>query len=448
MYKIFINFFDGSAIRVKDGIIDKIGEETSSFIHSADEIIDCGGNFVYPAFSDKHAHLSILAIESLGLNLSDVRSLEDLAKKIKECREDIIVGRGWDESLWNGEMPNREFLDSIDPYRPIFLVRIDGHMAVLNTKAWHIFDPLGDFRNGFIYEKEVEKVLSRIQLDERRGLKNAIEQCVKEGVTEIFEMCGTPSWYEKIIESNPPIDVRVFIHEGFECIETLKRSHGNVKLDGIKIFADGSIGAKTAAVSTGYTDGRYIRPFLERNQIRAMARFAESLNLKLAVHAIGDLAIVEAVEALRDSRETHRIEHFELVPDEYLENLEKLGNIHVCMQPNFLRWASPGSLYEKNLGKEWCKRCNPFAVLEKYSNLSLGSDSMPLSPRYGLKLLQNPPYPIQKMKIERAIELYSKSKIKVGEFADFIVTDGKLPDCEILMTVSRGEVLFSADHKS
>ncbi len=441
MRKIFVNIADGTAVKVEDGIIKKIGEETSSFL-KGDEIVDCGGNYLYEAFADRHAHLSILALEFSTLNLSMADSIEKLADMIKNFDGNVVVGRGWDESLWHGEMPDRKFLDSIEPNRPVFLIRVDGHMAVLNTKAWEIYRADGDSSKGYVYEEEVGRILSKISVDRKNGLRKALEFAVKEGIVEIHEMGGGVDWFWEIAQQKPKIDIRYYMHREWDRMDEIPRKVGNIKLEGIKAFADGSIGAKTAAVSTGYTDGKMVEVFMKREKIRTLGKFAEDKGLKLAVHAIGDLAIKEAVEGLKDLNGNHRIEHFELVPQEYLENPEILQKITVCMQPNFLRWAFPGGLYEKNIGKFWAERCNPFALLEGKINLIFGSDSMPLSPRFGLKMLLNPPSNVQKLDINTAMKHYRRCKIAEGNEASFILVDKPLPEGNIMMTVFKGNIVF------
>ncbi len=255
-------------------------------------------------------------------------------------------------------------------------------------------------------------------------------------------MGGGVDWFMEIAQQKPKIDIRYYMHREWDRMDEIPRKVGNIKLEGIKAFADGSIGAKTAAVSTGYTDGKMVEVFMKREKIRTLGKFAEDKGLKLAVHAIGDLAIKEAVEGLKDLNGGHRIEHFELVPQEYLENPEILQNITVCMQPNFLRWAFPGGLYERNIGKFWAEKCNPFALLEGKINLIFGSDSMPLSPRFGLKMLLNPPSNVQKLDINTAMKHYRRCKLAEGNEASFILIDKPLPEGNVVMTVFRGDIVF------
>ena len=134
---------------------------------------------------------------------------------------------------------------------------------------------------------------------------------------------------------------------------------GFLEVGGVKTYTDGSLGAGTAKLTESYADregtGEWVVPPAELADI---AERVEDLGMQLAVHAIGDEAVATALEALPDdSSMRHRIEHAELLPGEPSE----LDGVVASMQPNFLRWAREGGLYEDRLGTERTAASNRFA---------------------------------------------------------------------------------------
>ena len=319
-------------------------------------------------------------------------------------------------------------------------MREDGHMAVLNTRALETYRPRGDVdaARGLVYESAVGHVVRQIPMDRERGIREAIQRVVMEGIVEIHDMGMSMLWWKHLIRAEPPIEVHAYFHTGWDA---LPRDSGNVRVAGLKAFADGSVGAGNAAFSTPYTDGRTARPFLTHGQVYEMARRAEGLGLRLAVHAIGDEAIRVAVEGLRGTT-GHRIEHFEFVPSEYTDDPSLLKHVEICMQPNFLKWAGPRGLYETRVGKEWAERCNPLAVLHGRARLTFGSDCMPLSPRYGIRMAMTAAGPHRRMTLEEALHHYARTPLREGGEASFLVTDGPLPECDIIATFFRGRAIW------
>lgn len=435
-----VNAENVEALLVDGERVVALGSEKRVLARKPRRVIDLNGAHIYPAFADRHAHLSILAVQATTLDLTRVGSLDDLAEAIRGFDGPVVLGRGWDESRWGGEVPDRTYLDSVERRRPVVLVREDGHVAVLNTKALDIYRPKGDVdrQRGLVYEEAVSSVMKQIPMDRERGVREALTAVVREGIVELHDMGMSVSWWKPLMDAEPCIEIRAYFHTDWDA---LPEGHGNLRVAGLKVFADGSVGAGNAAFSTPYADGRTVKPFLTRARVYELARKAESMGLQLAVHAIGDEAVRTAVEGLRGTP-GHRVEHFEFVPDRYLEDTSLLEHVEICMQPNFLKWASPGGLYETRVGSEWAGKCNPIGALHGRVQLTFGSDCMPLSPRYGIRTVVNASCPHQRLCMEDALSHYIRAPLVEGGEASFIVTDGTLPDCEILTTIFRGRAVY------
>src|SRR5438445_339601 len=191
----------------------------------------------------------------------------------------------------------------------------------------------------------------------------------------------------------------------------LSRGFGDewLRLGAIKVFSDGSLGARTAALFEPYRDdptegGMLIHP---PRELRDLLAGIHGAGFQIAVHAIGDRAIelvIETLEAVApDPGPRHRIEHAELLHPEQIERMARHGIVASC-QPNFIgRWSLPGGLYEKRLGFERNARNNPYReILEKGAALAFGSDGMPYGPLQGIHWAVNAPFGPQRMTVEQA----------------------------------------------
>ena len=219
-----------------------------------------------------------------------------------------------------------------------------------------------------------------------------------------------------------------------------------LRLGAVKVFADGSLGARTAALFDPYDDEPRAAGGLVRSpkDLTALLARAHAAGFQAAVHAIGDRAIDVVVEAYarvldreprRDHR--HRIEHLELPSEEVLDRMRDLGLV-ASMQPNFVaRWSGPGGLYERRLGRARLERNNPFReIVRRRIPLAFGSDGMPYGPLAGLAGAVDAPFPAQRIPATAALRAYTAGgafagfaesdvgTLAVGKFADFVILTG------------------------
>jgi predicted amidohydrolase YtcJ len=278
------------------------------------------------------------------------------------------------------------------------------------------------------------------------ALDAAASLCHSLGVTSVHTMSLLRD-LRALLEQRAKRRLRVTICPEGDALDRLKAvglesGFGDawVRFGGIKLFADGSIGARNAAVSTPFRGGGLGELTFNDAELRARIRDASSAGWQTVIHAIGDRAIrqvLDAHEALgSDPSLRHRIEHFELPKEEDLERVARLG-LCISMQPNFIgNWSGEGGLYVDRLGPERDRASNPLRrIVERGIPLAFGSDGMPISPLYGLHWAVNGPYVDQRLTAQEAIERYTaagswfafeeelKGRIEPEMLADLVVLD-------------------------
>ena len=359
------------------------------------QVIDLGGHFLMPGFNDAHLHLDDAGMTKLSVDLTGVKSLDDLRalvqKKVDASKAgDWILGSGWDESLWPVKVtPTRWDLDEVSAGHPVFLVRIDGHIAVANTRAMQLGsvtlasrDPQGGHidRNdngeptGILRETAQAAVLGVVpkpthQL-RRESLELALADLAEHGVTSAQDY--SPNWenfqiYEEL-EKEGKLTARISewlpFDDTLEELDRKRESHPQSDLmlhtGMLKGFMDGSLGSHTAAMLEPYADdpkntglSRYDPATLnEMTKERVLAGY------QIGFHAIGDKGVQMALDAFAEAekaaREAHvrapdgsdqfrlRIEHAQVTTPAEIARFKELKVI-ASMQPSHLlsdiRWA-------------------------------------------------------------------------------------------------------------
>ena len=244
-----------------------------------------------------------------------------------------------------------------------------------------------------------------------------------------------------------------------------------LKLAGIKVFCDGSVGAKTAAMKKPYkglrTRGKIL---VSKQKLNSIIKEAEKNGLQLMVHSIGDRTTAEILKVFEKNIKPlssgvknplrHRLEHIEILDDASIKKMARM-NLIASMQPNFARrWQHPGGLYECYLSKRY-KEMNCFRKLyDAGVKVIFGSDCMPLGPLYGIKGAHQHPFSCGRLSRKEAFKMYTKAgayatfeegkkgTVEKGKFADLVVLDKNplkeknLDDIKILMTIVNGKVMY------
>ncbi|MGQ0536167.1 MAG: amidohydrolase [Methanobacteriota archaeon] len=455
------------AVLFSAGRVAAVGSERTLLSRKDAEtrVVDLSGRCLVPGFVDAHTHLSRFGAQRarLGLGKQEAGSREQaLAAVERRVRATPagkwVVGHSWDESGWSDRRYlTRAELDRIAPDRPVLLLRVCTHMAVANAAALERLDLAPDHvdaATGLLREAAVVEAVNQLEppLAERRTLhRGACEDVFAAGITSVHDICDADD--VRLWQAGPDLGPQpratlnlrepLFPHaEGLGLSTSFGNPH--VRLGGIKLFLDGSLGARTAAVSSGYAGHPSERGELlySRDDLLALARKVHRAGLQLVMHAIGDAAIdvaLGAVEAAQrehpraDAR--HRIEHCELASDEAIARMGDLGVV-ASMQPNFVgNWSGPGALYEQRLGREWHGRDNRMRrMLDHGVALAFGSDGMPYGPLYGVASAVAAPGKEQRISVEEALAAYTRGGAYAG-FAEREVgmfREGMLADAVVL----------------
>lgn len=422
----------------------------------AERTIDLDGSIVVPGFIDSHAHLTnseVVAAIPIS-NLSREETIATIVKGSPNYGQWLVV-RGWDESTWT----DKSFIlpSELDTDFPVLAIRVDGHMAVLNSRGAKIAREIGFHvdEDNIIKEDDELKLRDKILRENRsaRNFRTIEDFCFSKGVTSISDI----DFLHKL-DFYKQIDLRLRVV--FSILENSEVAYKtgdpikeNLFMGFTKLFADGSIGARTAVTSLPYIDSD-AKPELIYTDEQLLGAFRTSLDSgrKPMVHAIGDEAVRQVLRVGRSfPAGSFRIEHNEITIPEEIE--EEESGVTVSMQPNFLRWAKPGGLYETRLGSEVLEHNNNYAaLLKKGVKLSFSSDSMPLDPLYGIKLAIESEYQRQRLTFEEALKAYtidSAASLNIEQFcgslekgkaADIVVLEPK--GFKIKATYSGGKLVY------
>lgn len=443
-------------IAIRNGIVSRVSKSMEGMNGKK---IDLEGKTVVPGFIDSHAHLMSLGLSMNRLDLSQEKTRQDTleaARRYSEsARNEVLVGYGWDETFW-GE---KEYLasDELDfTDRPMILFRKDMHMATINTAALRISGITA--KNGIVKEENLRNLdhLTNPDMAEiRKAMISAIQRAASEGITTVRDI-SLPEVPEAISGMSLPVRVISIIYDrSFDS-----QKDGTERIWGSKVFLDGSIGSLSAA-HEGWPEENL--KFTDSALAAHIGSFIQK-GVPVAMHAIGEKAVKQAVSALKEQGKSLRnsIEHFELVDQDTLSDVG--GNTVVSSQPNFLQWSLKGGLYEDRLGKEWFGRDNPFReIIEAGIHLAFGSDTMPIGPSYGISLAVNTPHRRQRITMDEAVTAYTaggayvigeekfNGRIEEGYRADLAVFDDQyLQDASVigekkaLMTILGGQIVYRA----
>ena len=391
--------------------------------------LDLNGRTVIPGLIDAHGHLGNLALQNTRADLVGARSKEETLERLRRFAEGLadgewLLGRGWDQNDWpDGEFPTRADLDDTFPERPVWLVRVDGHAAWANGAAMRQADrdfsgdwqpPAGrivrdaggeatgvfiDGAMGFIGALVPPPGEAQIQ----RGLDRALADLAAVGVTGVHD-AGTSKaqaarYLRRIDEGR--FELRVYamadgLNEAAEwaCDQPVGDPSGRFSMRSVKLYADGALGSRGAALLEPYADdpGNTGLLFQTPEVFEAQLRQVIDCGLQAAVHAIGDRAnhvILNAFESLsRDAQDNpgrHRIEHAQVIAPADIPRFAELGVI-ASVQPTHatsdMYWA------EDRVGPERIEGAYAWrSLLASGARLALGSDFVveSIDPRLGLR---------------------------------------------------------------
>jgi len=452
---------------LRGGRIAGIGPEASLVdrVDPTAQRVDLEGGFVLPGFIDAHVHLLDTGLSELGWRvdlsgLSRAGALERIEAAARNRGDgEWLVAVGWDESQWDdAAYLTRAELDRVAPRSATLAVRMDCHLVVLNSEALRrVLDDvlsahdaaLVDVRTGAVREAAAWAMMDHVEPDQRilaDAVRAVMQRCHRLGITSVHTM--TPAARVPVLLSaRVRQGLRITVYQKVASAEELRAVVPPDRFDetwtrfgGVKIFADGSLGAQNAALQQPYCAGGIGALNHSDDALRDILRRADAAGWQTAVHAIGDRAIAQVVDAHEvvgtQRSHRHRLEHVELMTEEQLGRIADLG-LCLSMQPNFIgNWSGPSSMYVERIGVERDERSNPLAhVAAAGIPLAFGSDGMPMSPLYGIASAVGAPYEGQRLGVQAALDGYTKGGaylgfeerrkgvLRVGSCADLVVLD-------------------------
>lgn len=517
------------ALLMENGVITKIGEskDLRNLLNSDDTVIDCQGKTVIPGLNDSHMHLLSLGESLETVRLQNSKSIDEIVERCRkfiaenpEISKNGVFAMGWNQDLFEGEkrIPNRFDVDRISTEIPVILRRVCGHLMVGNSKAIEMLGIDGNspqfeggtfeigedgYPNGVFTEnacKKLRGVLKEYSLEDRkRMLIKAMDYAMSVGVTSVQSndvgavLLGDKEeslkMFREVFKNHSP-KIRYHHQLTFLTVEDFKywiekgifKGYGSEweTFGQLKIFKDGSLGARTALMEDEYQDdrGNFGEETHSDETTYEFCKLAEENDIQMLTHVIGDRAINKVVNAYKKvtqgngNPQRHSLVHCQITTKEMLEDIAK-NNIPVLYQPIFLDYDM--HIVKSRCGEEKSSTSYAFRTLGGLGGkISYGSDAPvedcnPFPNIYCAvtrkDLKGNPEgsfYGNECVDIYTAIDCYTlgsaysqfmenkKGRIKEGFLADLVVLDrdiftidpNEIKDIKVSMTIVGGEVVF------
>ena len=472
------------AVAIAAGKILALGDsaQIAPYVGSKTEVLRANGGLIMPGFADGHTHFISGGFQLASVDLRDAATPQEFVRRLKEYAAHLkpgewILGGDWDHTLWRGApLPRHEWIDSVTPNNPVFVDRLDGHMALANAAAMRAAKitsatpaPFGgEITSGGVFKDNAEALIQTAIPDpspeqQDSALARALAHAASLGLTATANMSA--SWANlaayKRMERAGRMTLRVFLYLPIEdwrtVADTVARNGAGddwVRIGGLKGYMDGSAGSRTAYFFEPFSDsaGYYGLMRQPESDMRSWVGAADSAGLQIAVHAIGDranaiiLAIYDSVARAHGSRDRRfRVEHAQhLRPQEI--PLFGARRVVPSMQPYHA--IDDGRWVEQRIGPQRIKTTYAFrTLLDTEAPLAFGSDWTValLDPMLGVYAAvtrrtldgKNPGgwVPEQKISVGEALRAYTSGNawatfneqnwgtLAPGRFADVVVLD-------------------------
>ena len=396
--------------------------------HHIDEVIDGEGKVMLPGLIDAHGHLLGLGANLLEVNLRDSKSAKHAASMVADyafanTTQDWITGRGWNQELWSDRaFPRAQDLDNVVSDRPVFLTRVDGHAAWVNSKAMALAgitkdtpspvggeilkdsdgNPTGVFIDNAAALIEAYLPSASSEIYEQQ-LHAAGEHLLANGVTAMHDAGVNREVYDfylkEAVEGDLPVRIYAMISATDPDLKTLlangpiRDKEDFLSIRSVKAYGDGALGSRGAALLSPYSDAPHQHGLLltQPQDMTPLFTTVIGAGFQLNYHAIGDKANHVALNefektfaAIGGSELRNRIEHAQVIAPEDLARFAEL-DVLPSMQPTHT--TSDKNMAEDRIGKDRMKGAYAWqTLLESGIPLPLGSD-FPVelaNPFYGL----------------------------------------------------------------
>ena len=493
------------SLGVKDGKITFLGTDEEAKNLSSKELINLKGKMMIPGMADAHLHLYAYCQNLTFVDLSKVHNINEMInlmkEKIKNVKKgDWVKGVNFDQSKWKeNRFPTLEEMDSISKDNPIIIKRCCLHAVVANSKALEMASIGKNYQagsggiveldkdgmpNGILREQST-KVFDDILPDplknievQKRIMQDVLNDMSSKGITTIHTYAAKIWQYNEDIniyknfekEGKLPLRVTVCIDELFEpeilTKEKLNNPYRKVQLGAYKIFSDGSMGSRSAALKEPYSDDPKNSGFMlfTQEELNNKILTGYEHGLQPAIHAIGDRALDMTLSAIEYTLKTtkekgmtdeeqkkrlpFRIIHVQMIDDDLLERMKKLPLV-LDIQPIFL--CTDLHWIEDRIGKERLKGSFALKTMEKAGLIQTGGSDCPVETYEPLKGIyaavtrqdmEGYPtegfLPEERLSVYEALCMYTKNvpyatgqesvlgTLEIGKFADLTVLEKNL----------------------
>ena len=493
------------SLGVKDGKITFLGTDEEAKNVSSKELIDLKGKMMIPGMADAHLHLYAYCQNLTFVDLSKVHNINEMINLMKEKvknvkKGDWVKGVNFDQSKWKeNRFPTLEEMDSISKDNPIIIKRCCLHAVVANSKALKMAGIGKNYQagsggiveldkdgmpNGILREQST-KVFDDILPDplkdievQKKIMQDVLNDMSSKGITTIHTYAAKIWQYNEDIniyknfkkEGKLPLRVTVCIDELFEpeilTKEKLNNPYRKVQLGAYKIFSDGSMGSRSAALKKPYSDDPQNSGFMlfTQEELNNKILTGYEHGLQPAIHAIGDRALDMTLAAIEYTLKTtkekgmtdeeqknrlpFRIIHVQMIDDDLLERMKKLPLV-LDIQPIFL--CTDLHWIEDRIGKERLKGSFALKTMEKAGLIQTGGSDCPVETYEPLKGIyaavtrqDMEGYPIEgflpeeRLSVYEALCMYTKNvpyatgqesvlgTLEIGKFADLTVLEKNL----------------------
>jgi predicted amidohydrolase YtcJ len=481
-------------VAVSGDTVQAVGDsaEIARLAGPGTRVLSNGAAMVVPGFMDEHVHFVDGGFQLASVDLRPANSPQEFVARLKAYAlerppGEWIVGGDWDHERWPGApLPRREWIDSVTPNNPVFVNRLDGHMALANSAALRAAgitratrdipggvivrdrrtgEPTGVLKDGAM--EPVQRAIPEPTAAQRdAALRRALAYAASKGVTAFAHVSVAPADLGTYLRAKRAgaLTARAALYFPLETwrqvadtIAKIGRGDDWVWIGGVKGYVDGSLGSTTALFYTPYNDdpttsGVLVTP---EDSLRTWIGAADSAGLQVAVHAIGERAnglildIYDSVARAHGARDRRfRIEHAQHLRRQDIDRIARTGVI-ASMQPYHAiddgRWA------EKRIGPERIKTTYAFrSLLDRHAHVAFGSDwtVAPIDPLLGIYAAvtrrtldgKHPGgwVPEQKITLEEALHAYTaetayavfaertRGRLAPGYKADLVLLDQDL----------------------
>lgn len=477
-----------TAVAIHDNRIIAVGADDAmaALLDAGGQVIDLHGRTVTPGLMDAHVHFQWYSLNLQAINLHEVPTLAEAQQRIatypKQQKPGTwLRGRGWTQELWEGQrFPTAADLDQVAPHLPVYLSHKSGHAAWVNSRALKIAgitaatpDPPGGQiqrdasgqPTGILFEEAINLVAQHIPEATVAEIANAMraaqEKCWRGGLTGLHDFDGRASFAAlQTLHQQGELGLRVVKNIPVYRLEHaigvgLRTGFGDnwLRIGGVKIFADGALGPRTATMIAPYENEpqNYGIVVTDKEEMQEKASQASAHGLSVTVHAIGDRAnhdVLDVYAALRQEEGArgagktlrHRIEHVQILHPDDLHRLAEL-KVVASMQPTHA--TADMVMADRYWGQRAQYSYAWRTMLQTGAVLAFGSDAPieaiePLPGLYAAVTRRRPDghpgsegwYPEQKLTMHEAVHAFTMGTAVAGNQEHYLgaISPGKLAD--------------------